>query len=83
MAYDDEKRARDYRVVFGSPEGERVLADLIDMNGVLRPTFDPDPNVSAFNEGRRNVLLDILRYLSVEPEQFRKLAQDTGDALNE
>lgn len=79
--YTNEKRARDYRATFGTPEGERVLADLVDRNGIFRPTFEQDPYVTAFNEGRRNVLLDILKYLQVTPEQFRKLADITGDAL--
>ena len=83
MSYADEARTRDYRTVFGTPEGERVLADLIDLNGLLRPTFNADAQVAAFNEGRRNVVLDILRFLNVTPEQVRDLAANMGEKLDD
>lgn len=58
-------RVQDYRTVFGSPEGKRVLEDL---RKSYKQTFDPNPSVSAYKQGKRDVVLDI--------ERLIELAQD-------
>lgn len=79
MTYRPEQRARDWLFIWGSAEGRRAIADLFDSCGVFKPsvvpTGDIDPIKMAFNEGRRNVALDIIQALSVKPEDFRRLTE--------
>ena len=59
---DEEKLKRltsDYVTVFSSPQGERVEDDLRIVCGAEMSSFDVDPCVTAFNEGRRYVWLQI------------------------
>jgi len=55
----------DYRkVFFGDNEGRRVLKDLLQYTGVLRPIFDIDnEKQNAYNAGQQSVgllLIDVL-----------------------
>lgn len=65
--YDDRQRLMDYRATFGSPEGKRVLHDLIGRHFILGSTFSPEPTTTAFSEGQREVVLQILRYMQMRP----------------
>ncbi len=70
------QRRNDYSIVFSSPEGQRVLHDLLRSAHVLEPTFDREPNVAAFNEGQRNVALRIMSILQYTPTDFVGIAQE-------
>ncbi len=71
MARSKEQLARDARFLAGSPEGERVFGDLFDKNFIFTSTFDPNPNIAAFNEGRRAAMLDVISLIVNEPERFK------------
>lgn len=75
-------RVVDYREVFGSDTGKRVLYDLIKQHNVLQSTFDPNPNLHAFKEGERNTVLRILTLLKIDPIQLDQLI-DKGRAIEE
>ena len=79
MTEDEEKReaekeqlTRDYKFTFGSPDGKRVVKDLkslanydlvlvpLDNNGKI------DSHQVMFNEGRRSVIVHILRKIKVD-----------------
>lgn len=68
----------DFRLVFGSEEGKRVLSYICRECGVLRPSFVPGEALenTAFNEGMRNVALMILTALDETPERFIDLSQE-------
>lgn len=68
MIFDKEKRKQAmYRQTFHSPQGEKVLKDLIQRHFVFTTTHVPgDAYSSAFQEGRRAVITDILRYLQAD-----------------
>lgn len=76
LPYDDKMRLADYRIVFGSPEGKRVLNDLIARHYVLGTTFgqgstfSAEPTILARNEGQRDVVLHILRYMQMTPQDI-------------
>lgn len=70
IRYDDRMRLMDYRVVFGSAEGKRVLHDLIARHYVLGTTFHHEPTIVAFNEGQRDVVLHIMRYMQMTPKDI-------------
>jgi hypothetical protein len=68
----------DFRFVFGSEEGKRVLSYICRECGVLRPSFVPGEALenAAFNEGMRNVALMVLTMLDETPERFLELSQE-------
>jgi hypothetical protein len=92
--YTDRNRLQDYRMVFGSVEGQRVLNDLISQAGVLGvitpgDTVVVDPNLISFRDGQRNLVLLILHYMNLKPsdipqvhksvlEQFGMAEEPTG-----
>ena len=79
----------DYRKVFGSKEGCRVLTDLLQFTGVLRPVVTPgDPFDTAFNAGRQSVgflLLDVIDKRGyeaiIELEKYGVKLTEIGDEL--
>lgn len=67
---------RAYNMVFRSPDGQIVLADLIAHCFGRRSTFDPqNPNALslAHNEGRRDVLLRIEQFTQLSLEEIYAL----------
>ena len=68
--YDDKMRLMDYRTVFGGEAGKRVLNDLIARHYVLGSTISGEPIIMAFNEGQREVVLHILRYMQMTPKDI-------------
>lgn len=59
-----------YRGVFGTEDGQIILADLIHMFGYTERTLaDPDrPHVTYMREGQRTVLMHIQRWIFRAPE---------------
>ena len=63
-------------MVFGSAEGKRVLHDLIARHYVLGSTFQRRANYNgAINEGQREVVLHILRYMQMKPNDIPRRAK--------
>ena len=56
---------RDYRITFGSKEGERVIADLRSAY-YKRSSFSKDTNEMAYREGQRSVVIRIINLLDEE-----------------
>ena len=70
----EKKRLADYRTVFESPQGQRVLADLCQRHGIYDPCHVPgDAYSTAYNDGRRSVVVDLLRYLNTDLERLTNL----------
>ena len=66
MLNNKEKRRRaTYKEVFGSEAGKEVLDDLMKSNYFFTSTQTGDSHESAFNEGRRSVILAILVTVTV------------------
>jgi len=74
MTPDEFKQlVMDFRETFTGPHGERVLASLSDIGFENKVTFvQNDPTGSAFNEGKRFVMLHIRRMMAVDPNIERK-----------
>ena len=59
------QKREDYKVTFGTDQGQRVLRDLMASFHMGRSThIQGDPHESAFREGERHVLLHILYKVS-------------------
>lgn len=68
---------RDFKAVFNTEAGQRVLGWLADHNFVFQhTTVVGDSHLSAFNDGRRAVLLDIMRFLAVDEVALMKMYQE-------
>jgi hypothetical protein len=68
-----KSRASDYKKVFNSEAGRRVLHDLLDSHHMLRPTYDAgklDTTAILIREGERAVVLRILSIMNVDPEKY-------------
>ena len=78
-----QQRKRDFKITFGSDEGKRVLNYLIRANHILEPTFSVDAIQYAFNEGRRNAVLEIMSVLHYRPDDFLQLASSVEENKDE
>lgn len=71
---------QDYQTVFRSEAGGRVLRDLMLRSCIWEQTFDPNPHVAAFNEGRRAVVLGIMDMARKKMELPTEYADEAGIA---
>jgi len=78
---DDEDRlnkqistARNYKIAFGSPEGQSVLEHLKQVCSYSVSTIDSGEarDMSVWREGRRSVVLDIINFIELNLESFKK-----------
>lgn len=69
----NEQIQRAYHMVFGSPDGKMVVADLVAFCFGRRSTFDPDPRIHARNDGRRDVLMRIQEFTNLTMEEIYAL----------
>lgn len=69
-------KIRDYKSVFSSVEGKRVLFDMMKEFGFSTPLIDKKKDITsealAFGEGQRNTVLYILSQLKLNPEEIQK-----------
>ncbi|RLE44514.1 hypothetical protein DRJ16_02135 [Candidatus Woesearchaeota archaeon] len=71
-----EQLVRDYKTVFGSEAGKRVLEDLKRICNVLFTSFRSDPYETAFCEGQRSVFLHIQTMVERDMEEIKKLIEE-------
>lgn len=69
----NEQVQRAYHIVFGSPSGKEVLADLIPFCFGRASAFDANDRVHARNEGRRDVLMRIAEFTNLSLEEIYAL----------
>lgn len=62
--------AIDYKAVFNSEQGQRVLYDLMKNNYVLSPTYTSNINEMALREGARNSILRIMSILKIDIDKL-------------
>lgn len=72
--------ARAYERVFATPEGQRVLHDILRAGGILAIAHVAgDPFATAFQDGRRSLALHIIDQLRWNEAALNKLAQAQAD----
>jgi len=64
----------DYRAVFDSDSGRRVLADLVRRGGMMVTHGGASGDLLQFEEGKRFMVLHILAMLRVRPQDLQRLA---------
>ena len=63
-----------YQRIFSSPEGERVLLDLVKVARLDIPTFAAgDPHETSYREGERSIVLRIIKTINTDPAYVLEL----------
>ena len=61
----------DIQFVMGSEQGRRVIWSLLEKGQVFGACFNVDPQITAFNEGQRNLALVLFqRVMTHCPDQY-------------
>ena len=68
----------DYKKVFGTEEGKRVLSDLEKIGFFNTTTYNNDAIAMAFNEGNRAFLLHIKTILDMDLETLERIYEAQG-----
>ena len=75
-------RSKLFAMVFGTPEGERVLAEICRLAHIGHSTYVPDTTRMAMNEGARNLAIIIIQLAKVDPQKMaERLQQPNNDDL--
>jgi hypothetical protein len=69
----DRKRRATYKEVFSTEAGREVLEDLMKNNFIWNSTITSDLQETAYNEGRRSVVLAILNYVSLDADRIQTM----------
>jgi hypothetical protein len=71
--YKPAELVADYKLLFESEAGERVLYDLMKKCHFIHTSYDGDVHSTVFREGERNVVNYILTMLKQDPVHIKKL----------
>ncbi|ELD3491416.1 hypothetical protein ACS6GB_06135 [Enterobacter hormaechei subsp. xiangfangensis] len=79
--HDLEQREKDdIKFVMDSEQGRRVVWGLLEKGQVFGTCFNVDPNITAFNEGQRNLALELFqRVMTHCPDQYLKMAAEASE----
>jgi len=79
--HDLEQREKDdIKFVMDSEQGRRVVWGLLEKGQVFGTCFNVDPNITAFNEGQRNLALVLLqRVMAHCPDQYLTMAAEASE----
>ncbi|CZV40893.1 MULTISPECIES: hypothetical protein [Enterobacter cloacae complex] len=79
--HDLEQREKDdIKFVMDSEQGRRVVWALLEKGQVFGTCFNVDPNITAFNEGQRNLALVLFqRVMTHCPDQYLKMAAEASE----
>jgi len=73
---------RDYKQVFGSAAGKRVLSDIMTKSGILFEDDSADPNSNLIRKGERRIGRSILSLICTDREhQLQKLQEQLNRKL--
>lgn len=77
-------RVQDYKKTFSSQHGKAVLRDLMSNHFMMRPTVvTGDPQLTAFHEGQRNVVLRIFTMLEQDQNALAERVEQMTKETNE
>ena len=74
----EKERKQLYDRVFGTDDGQRLLKDLAQRNHVFDVITVPEPSISAFRDGRRSVVVDIINYLNLNLRDMERLGRESN-----
>jgi hypothetical protein len=71
-----------YRVIFSTPDGKRVLTDLIKKY-VIRSPAALTSKATLINVGMQKAVLDIVRKVHSTDEEFRQMIEQAHETTNQ
>lgn len=75
-----QREKDDIKFVMDSEQGRRVVWGLLEKGQVFGTCFNVDPNITAFNEGQRNLALVLFqRVMTHCPDQYLKMAAEASE----
>lgn len=78
-----KEKFENYQAVFTGPVGREVLWDLMEIGHIVNPVFSTDPIEMAFNEGKRNLVLQILKYTNVDLKKIDEMIKEENRYVRE
>lgn len=76
----EQREKDDIKFVMDSEQGRRVVWGLLERGQVFGACFNVDPNITAFNEGQRNLALVLFqRVMKHCPDQYLKMAAEASE----
>ena len=68
----EKEKRKSFKEVFSSEEGQDVIAMLANEHYVFRTSHASDPYTSAWQEGQRTVVMEIINLVGADLEAIRK-----------
>lgn len=62
--------------VFETEDGKQLLFDMMKSNGMFTTTFNENPYTSAFLEGRRSMVADLIANLDKDVSSIYKMIKE-------
>ena len=69
----------DYKAMFSSLRGKKILGDLMTKHYVMGSAHTPDPYESAHREGQRFVVLNIIEIMELDPSKYLTQLNETRE----
>ena len=80
LPFTEKKReVQMFREVFGTDEGKEIMAILARKFHVYKYMQTPDPYISAFQEGQRSVVIQILEILKTDLDAVKRRLDQLDD----
>ena len=80
IPFGEKKReVQMFREVFGTDEGKEIMAILARKFHVYKYMQTPDPYISAFQEGQRSVVVQILEILKTDLDAVKRRLDQLDD----
>jgi len=80
LPFTEKKReVQMFREVFGTDEGKEIMAILARKFHVYKYMQTPDPYISAFQEGQRSVVVQILEILKTDLDAVKRRLDQLDD----
>ena len=77
--YSDASRANDYKALFASPLGQRVLTDILVKGNVFSPISGATHDECMRMEGARHLALHISSFINFDASKFADQHQMTQE----
>lgn len=72
-------KVQDYKEVFNTEAGKKVLLDLMREGHVISNTFQGDPHEMVYAEGRRSIVLFILQIINTDMATLKERIEQANE----